>query len=276
MQIVFNSSGTHIHKDALKIRLDLYPSETDKSYAQNYIYVPVIPAEGYQGKVYPEGTIIKQYNDIDDKYYDQDMSGMPIDNEAYDKWIKSLPHIWKLNPCLSVFVKVDENITKELLTEFCGDIYKSDVLATIDDALIQSNSAHLISPYMKSRVSLSVVKTTTFDAQSKSNIDTVLKDFAIGKATSGLIEKIEPKSIDVGPGAIDLASLITSTYTLIDLVNPSNGNGVLDTIEFWFDNSGTGVKAGTFYGSSTSYTSRDYESIGSVTAGAKRIGSGIA
>ena len=37
MLIKFNPTGTHIHKGYLKIRLDVYPSSTDKTYIQQYV-----------------------------------------------------------------------------------------------------------------------------------------------------------------------------------------------------------------------------------------------
>ncbi len=261
MQIVFNSSGTHVHKDALKVRLDLYPSETDKSYSQNYIYVPVIPETGYPGKV--------------------DKEGNPINQEDYKKWLDSLPHIWKLNPCLSVFVKVDENITKELLTQYIGDIYKPDVLATLDNALVASTkeqphlSAHLISPYMRNKITLSKAKTQSFDSQSKAYIDTILKDFSTIKSASGLFERIQPQSVDIGPGALT-GSVSLAGYTILSDNNPANADGSLDTLEVWYKTNATGAKLGTFYGSGTSYTRRDYELIGDVTSGSKQTFTGLA
>jgi hypothetical protein len=262
MLIKFESSGTHVHKEQLKIRLDLYPDVGEKSYAQNYVYVPVIPESGYPGKV--------------------DEMGSPVDQKDYDLWEAGLPHIWQLNPCLSVFVKVDENITKTLLTQFCVDILKSDVLATIDDAMIQLNSAHLISPYMNSKQSpktqLSLAKTTVFDEQSKIYIDNLLKDFSIGTSLGGTVEDIKPGSIDVGPGAVSRASSQGTTFTMVDRNNAANADGTLDTMEFYFTSGGDGsnVKCGTFsHSDSTHAAMRDYETIGTVTKGSKQTFTGL-
>jgi len=84
--------------------------------------------------------------------------------------------------------------------------------------------------------------------------------------------------IDVGPGAIDgdTAGISIDDYTFITTGNPANQTGSLDTFEIWLNlKNGAGVKIGTFYGSGTSWTSRDYETIGSVTAGSKQTFSGL-
>ena len=81
--------------------------------------------------------------------------------------------------------------------------------------------------------------------------------------------------IDVGPGAIDRASAGSGLKTIIDLANPANDTGKIDTFEIWCAIDSTGVKMGTFYGSGTDYTSRDVETIGDVTGGSKQTFSGL-
>jgi len=72
MIIKLNTTGTHIHKGLLKLRADLYPTVTDKTYALQHVYVPVIP----------EGATDEQLND--------------------KAWIDALPHLWQLNPAQPV------------------------------------------------------------------------------------------------------------------------------------------------------------------------------
>ena len=82
--------------------------------------------------------------------------------------------------------------------------------------------------------------------------------------------------IDVGPGATDRVATGVSGYTLVDLNNPSSDDGSLDTMEFWFSTmDGAGVKCGPFSGSGSSYTPRDYETIGSVVKGSKKTFTGL-
>lgn len=264
MKIAFNSTGTHLKKDQLKVRLDFYPDETEKTYQKHYVYVPVFPPEGYPGKI--------------------DAEGNPVDPKAYNDWVAALPHIWKLNPCLCAFIRVGQDVTKEILTEYIGDIYKSDVLATIDDSLIQTNSAHLISPYMRSKTLLSSAKTLTFDEQIKADINDRLAGFnPVSISSAGTIEEIRPQSIDVGSEAIDRlvtsGSLYAGNYiTQISYNNPANATGTLDTVEAWFGTAtaGNSCKIGTFSdGGSGTFTCNDAESIGEVIAGSKQTYSGL-
>ena len=84
--------------------------------------------------------------------------------------------------------------------------------------------------------------------------------------------------IDIGPGATDRTTEFSPTYTRIDLANPANATGKITLIELWYGplgNNATGVKVGTFSGSGTSYTPRDFETIGAVIKGSKQTFSGL-
>jgi hypothetical protein len=76
--------------------------------------------------------------------------------------------------------------------------------------------------------------------------------------------------IDVGPGATDRAGSQGYGDTYIDIDNPANASGIINSVELWFDTNASGVKVGVFYGSGTAYTCHGYVSIGSVTAGSKQ------
>ena len=87
-------------------------------------------------------------------------------------------------------------------------------------------------------------------------------------------------AIDVGAAATDRGGVSSSSATYISVGtsgNAANATGILDSIEIYAvsGNDLTGCKIGTFYGSDTSWTSRDYESIGSVTGGSKQTFSGL-
>jgi len=83
-------------------------------------------------------------------------------------------------------------------------------------------------------------------------------------------------AIDIGSGASDMASSIASEgNTVIDLNNPCNANGTIDTVEMWFaaaDADGSGVKVGIFYATTGNYYKcRSAASItGDVTKGSKQ------
>ena len=85
-------------------------------------------------------------------------------------------------------------------------------------------------------------------------------------------------AIDIGPGASDRGnSWDISGYTIIDKTNPANDAGTLTSFELWYNSGGgnaANVKIGTFSGSGTSYDDRDYETLGTVTAGSKQTFSG--
>ncbi len=75
-------------------------------------------------------------------------------------------------------------------------------------------------------------------------------------------------AIDVGSPAIDRATQDGYGYTIIEKGNPANHNGTLTSIEVWAHTNLTGFRVGTFYlVSGSTYTCRDSETIGAVTAG---------
>ena len=124
----FNPTGTHVHKGFLKVRIDLYPDIGDKTYVLHHVQVPVIPPEGYQGKV--------------------DDMGQPVDWNDYNNWVDSLPKVWQLNPALCHFIKIKEASTKADLTDYLEQTFTPTLIKTLDDSLILPNSSHLISPLM--------------------------------------------------------------------------------------------------------------------------------
>ena len=82
-------------------------------------------------------------------------------------------------------------------------------------------------------------------------------------------------AIDVGLAATDRSGLGSAGYTYLSADNPANDSGTLDTVEIWYASDANAVKVGTFYGSSTDWTNRDYASIGNVTSGSKQTFSGL-
>ncbi len=113
----FNSTGTHhIHKGFLKVRIDLIPEPGDKTYSIHHVQVPVIPPEGYRGKV--------------------DEMGGPVDIDDYKSWIDGLPKVWQTNPALSHFVKINADTVLDEV--FAKQVFDSAV--EIDDALSKSDT----------------------------------------------------------------------------------------------------------------------------------------
>jgi hypothetical protein len=84
--------------------------------------------------------------------------------------------------------------------------------------------------------------------------------------------------IDVGPGATDRAVSFNfvNDVSVVDLNNPANDTGTLDTFEIFAVSSNLqDCLIGTVYGSGTKkWTARDYETIGTVTYGSKQTFTG--
>lgn len=298
LEIMFEPSGTHVDtKGNLKIRLDFYPTTESKSYSTFHIQVPDETSKeyqaGYLGKV--------------------DKEGNPVDQEDYNKWYESLPKVWAVTPCLCHFITVKPDLSLAELDAYVKALFPGTVTNTIDDAMIQENSAHLISPYMRDKSSTTAVKMwedtakmtpvlsemvtkgilTTAEASSltttKSNpeikakvdtyvverVNTTLADFSLGTSPGGTKEDIKPGSIDVGPGASDRGSRYGYGYTILTLENPANAVGTLDSFELFAETNMTDTIMGTLYGSGTDWTPRDYESIGAVASGSKQTFTGL-
>ena len=129
----FNSTGTHIYKGDLKIRVDLYPELTDKTYAQHYVSKPVFPPGGYPGE--------------------RDTMGSPVDLVAYQAWEDALPHIVELNPCLCHFVKIDSALTRLQLVTQLKAIFDQATVSNLDTILSELKPGYLdeLSRLMKAK-----------------------------------------------------------------------------------------------------------------------------
>ncbi|GAG94005.1 unnamed protein product [marine sediment metagenome] len=84
-------------------------------------------------------------------------------------------------------------------------------------------------------------------------------------------------AIDIGSAATIREANYIYGKTLILVDNPANLSGKITSVELYFGEGqdGVGVKVGTFYGSGTDYTCRDYANIGAVTGGSKQTFSGL-
>lgn len=86
-----NSTGCNERNGLVQVRFDCYFEPTDPGYAEHHVTVPIIPAEGYLGKV--------------------DEMGSPVDTADYDKWIASLPTVTRDNPFCCHFRCFEPDIT---------------------------------------------------------------------------------------------------------------------------------------------------------------------
>jgi hypothetical protein len=82
-------------------------------------------------------------------------------------------------------------------------------------------------------------------------------------------------AIDIGAGAIDRASSGgNNVYTIVELENPANATGTINTCEAWAYTNVSDFVFGTGYGSNP-FTCRDSESIGTVVSGSKQTFTGL-
>lgn len=228
MRIEFNPTGTNIHKGYLKTRWDVIPSPTDKTYQLHYIQVPVIPPEGYQGRV--------------------DELGNPTNQRHYDGWLSRLPRIWQLNPCLCHFIAIPENIPAGEMADSVARIFDMSTLATIDNALILPNSAHYISPFMRNKRIPSVPSVKTRDIEDLvASVNQRLGGLALSLSGGGEITPIEPQTIDVGAAATDRNTVMQLYYTTVEQTNPANATGTIDTIEIWMNTNASNAEVASFY-----------------------------
>ena len=86
-----NITGCSERKGLVEVRYDLYLDPTDERYSEHYVQVPVIPKEGYTGKV--------------------DEMGSPVDQADYDKWLAGLKMVYQHNPFCCHFCQFEPTVT---------------------------------------------------------------------------------------------------------------------------------------------------------------------
>jgi len=100
-------TGCAVHKGKVQLRLSFYLEPSDPRYEEHHVQVPIIPEGGYPGEV--------------------NAGGLPVDQDAYDNWLESLPKEWRDNPFHNHFVFVDADVTdaeiKQLLAESLEEFY---------------------------------------------------------------------------------------------------------------------------------------------------------
>jgi len=81
--------------------------------------------------------------------------------------------------------------------------------------------------------------------------------------------------IVMGADAIDRSTFGGAGYTFLNEENPANASGTIDTVEIYANSEMSGIKVGTFYGSGTSWTLRDYTTVGTAASGEKTTYTGL-
>ena len=123
MYFKVEKTGCTERKGMVQIRYCLYLDPVDYGYDKHYVEVPIIPEEGYMGKVDEEGT--------------------PVDPKAYDLWYDSLPTEMQLNPFHNHFVQVGPTITDkeikyvgELALLMAKEKWDKDIVPNIKNQLV--------------------------------------------------------------------------------------------------------------------------------------------
>ena len=96
-----NTTGCNERKGLVEVRYDLYLDPTDERYSEHYVQVPVIPKEGYTGKV--------------------DEMGVPVDQADYDKWLAGLKTTYQHNPFCCHFCQFEPTVTNAEI-EYVGKL----------------------------------------------------------------------------------------------------------------------------------------------------------
>lgn len=109
MYVKVEPTGCCERKGLVQVRFCMYLDENDYGYDKHHILVPIIPEEGYLGKV--------------------DEMGSPIDIKEYDTWVDSLPKVWQNNPFHNHFIYVKPE--------------------TLDEEIMDIGEAHLHEAYIK-------------------------------------------------------------------------------------------------------------------------------
>jgi len=164
------------------------------------------------------------------------------------------------------------------LQDFLATKMAPNTLKTIDDIMCLSNSAHLVSPYMKDKAVLvkEVVKTQdTVDLIA--SINERFSPLDIVLPSDGVADVVIPKTITIGQPALDHASSASGATTRLNAGAKANADGTLDTVDLWmYGSSAADVTVGTYYlTSGTTYVCRASTLLGTVASGSKQTFTGL-
>jgi len=240
-----------------QIRLAMYLEETDYAYERHYVYVPVLPEGGYPGLV--------------------DAKGNPLDKADYDGWLARLPHIWRVNSFHNHFLHLEPDVTDAEIMASAEHHLPNFYQAWCDDwGEVKGGMRHGWDVATRKRP-----KRYPKDAQRKVLVEArieQIKGITSQISTDKLGGETFPATeIDVGPGADYGSGYQGTNETCVDSHNAANDTGALDYFELYYTSdagNASDVKVGTFSGTAPDFTSRDSESIGTVTAGSKQTFSG--
>lgn len=273
MRITFEPSGISIDKYAnLYMRADYIPDPGDRTYNEYPYGVDGkgLPSDMAQYRAWHHGLSGNQHVCVP-----VIPGGVSVEQLDDEEWLDKLPHVWRVNPMLSVFIAIPEGIRADDLILIPEWLNKRQ-LATMDWALAQPNSAHLVSSFM--RTLRPVFQKEPIKTKDRADLIASMRELCLGKsflvASGGSIMEVQKQSIDVGGDPITRANGLGS-YTVVNKTNPANGDGLLDTWQLYFEADATGVECATFFVvAANDLSTRDTEAIGNVPSGSTQTFAG--
>jgi len=246
----------------VQARLDMFLEPDDARYDERYILVPIIPSEGYTGRV--------------------DKEDNPEDQEEYNAWLASLPHIYQLNPFHSHFVYFDPYTLRDedieaAINRHLPNFYKAwiDEWDKVNGGMrhgwdIETRQPR---PPRYNKLQPEIYPQRRLDCLAKVDI---LKTSSFTVRSAGIGECDFPATaIDIGPAAIERSSY-SSSATRIAEGNPANDTGWITSVEIWAYSNMLNTEVATFEEvSGDTFTTRDSEALGTVTSGSKQTFSGL-
>jgi len=212
-----------------------------------------------------------------------DKEDYPLDWEAYNAWADDLPKIWLPERDFHThmvyfdpYTLRDEDI-EAAINRHLPNFYK----AWIDEwDKVQGGMRHgwdiafrKPRPIRYNKTQPELYSQRRLDCLAKVEI---LKASNFAARSTGIGEIFPSTDITAGAAAINRGSTGNANYTLLSLDVPATGTGTIDTIEVWAASTLYNLEVATFIDEgSNNYSTRDNETIGTVTSGAKRTFTGL-
>ena len=262
---LIEKSGCEVwHGGLVSVRFDLFLETDDARYDERHTYVPVIPIEGYPGKV--------------------DKEGVPKSQKDYDLWLASLPHIWQLAPFHSHFLRFEPDVSQETVEQailfHIPNFYKAwteewdKVPGGMRHGWDVATRTKALGRPRRYDKEFSLPELGTQPQACLNKLGLILAS-NLSIRTKDIGGTFPSTDIDIGADAINRFNRTDDSETWIDNTNPANDTGSLDTFQVYFSVDARAMKIGTFSGSSLSYTSRDFETLGDILDGALREFTGL-
>jgi hypothetical protein len=183
--------------------------------------------------------------------------------------------LYQLNPCLCHFLVINPSDSKEEAINLITSLFPLSDLAELDD-LLQQPCANIrqVGLKMLPKVNPNPKKASLANLTS---LKSILDNITLTNFNGGFIPSALDTAIDVGSGAVTRLGSVGSGYTKIDLNNPANATGLIDTVQFFYNLNATAVTCGFLYlVSGTTYHCRSTTgSLGDFLAGSTQTVTGL-